>query len=58
VHLCPLYACGHRSLDAVAEDDTFHAAFVATGTELITSLFQFDTTTGCSREWEEALIRS
>jgi hypothetical protein len=34
-------------LNAVAGDDSFHAVFVATDTDLITPLFRFTTTAGC-----------
>jgi hypothetical protein len=37
-------------LDAVAEDDTFDAGFVAIGAEVITPLFQFVTPTGSPRK--------
>jgi len=45
-------------LDAVAEGDTLTPRSWLPGTELITPLFQFDTPTGLSEEFEEALIRS
>ena len=48
-NLLPPGALLASGLDAVAEDDTFHAAFVAIGTEVITPLFQFDTPTGSPR---------